>query len=95
MKFKNSNENVIYEVVTDNNDSSYLVSLDQVFDIVREEDWIHGGCNCLVSLASSQNIMLKKTAAKSNKVNYQVKTCKLAILLLLKVMVINGHTRLI
>ena len=28
MTFKNSNENVIYEAVTDTNDSSYLVTLD-------------------------------------------------------------------
>ncbi len=29
MTFKNSNENVIYEAVTDTNDSSYLVTLNQ------------------------------------------------------------------
>jgi hypothetical protein len=29
MTFKTSNENVIYEAVTDTNDSSYLVTLDQ------------------------------------------------------------------
>ncbi len=34
--FKNSNENVIYEAVTDTNDSSYLVILDQIYDIVGE-----------------------------------------------------------
>ncbi len=52
MTFKNSNENVIYEAVTDKNDSSYLDSLDQINDIVGEEDWIHGESNCLVNLAS-------------------------------------------
>jgi hypothetical protein len=46
---KNSNENVIYESVTDTNDSSYLVNLDQVNDIVGEEDWIHGEVNCLAN----------------------------------------------
>ncbi len=51
--FKNSNENVIYEAVTDTNDSSYLITLDQIYDIVGEEDWIHGESNCLVNLASS------------------------------------------
>ncbi len=51
--FKNSNENVIYEAVTDTNDSSYLVTLDQIYDIVGEVDWIYGESNCLVSLASS------------------------------------------
>ena len=51
--FKNSNKNVIYEAVTDTNDSSYLVTLDQIYDIVGEEDWIHGESNCLVNLASS------------------------------------------
>ena len=50
--FKNSNKNVIYEAVTDTNDSSYLVTLDQIYDIVGEEDWIHGESNCLVNLAS-------------------------------------------
>jgi hypothetical protein len=50
--FKNSNEDVIYKAVTDTNDSSYLVSLDQIYDIVGQEDWIHGESNCLVNLAS-------------------------------------------
>ncbi len=36
MTFKNSNENVIYEAVTDTNDSSSLVTLDQIYDIVGE-----------------------------------------------------------
>jgi hypothetical protein len=49
MTFKNSNEDVIYEAVTDSNDSSYLVSLDQIYNIVGEEDWIHSECNCLVN----------------------------------------------
>jgi hypothetical protein len=46
---RNSNENEIYEAVTDTNDSSYLVNLDQVYDIVGEEDWIHGEVNCLAN----------------------------------------------
>jgi hypothetical protein len=50
--FMNSIENVIYEAVTDTNVSSYLVTLDQIYDIVGEEDWIHGESNCLVNLAS-------------------------------------------
>ncbi len=50
---RNPNEDVIYEAVTDTNDSSYLVNLDQVYDIVKEEDWIHGEVNCLANLASS------------------------------------------
>jgi hypothetical protein len=50
---RNSNEDVIYEAVTDTNDSSFLVNLDQVYDIVGEEDWIHGEVNCLANLASS------------------------------------------
>jgi hypothetical protein len=56
--FKNSNENVMYEAVTDTNDSSYLVTLDQIHDIVEEEDWIHCESNCLVNLASRQTITL-------------------------------------
>jgi hypothetical protein len=61
---KNSNEEVIYEAVTDTNDSSYLVTLDQVYDIVGEEDRIHGEVNCLANLASSQTITLSLGAKK-------------------------------
>ena len=64
MTFKNSNENVIYEAVTDTNDSSYLVTLDQIYDIVGEEDWIHGESNCLVNLASGRTITLSWGAKK-------------------------------
>ena len=35
--FKNSSENVIYVAVTDTNASSYLFTLDQIYDIVGEE----------------------------------------------------------
>ncbi len=62
--FKNSNDNVIYEAVTDTNDSPFLVALDQIYDVVGEEDWIHGESNCLVNLASSQTIMLSWGAKK-------------------------------
>ncbi len=50
MTLQNSNEDVIYEAITDSNYSSYLVSLYQNYDIVREEDWIQGESNCLVNL---------------------------------------------
>jgi hypothetical protein len=33
----------MYEAVTDTNDSSYLVTLDQIYDTVGEEDWIRWG----------------------------------------------------
>jgi hypothetical protein len=49
MTFKNFNEDVIYKAVTDTNDSSYFFSLDQIYDIFGEEDWIHGESNCLVA----------------------------------------------
>ncbi len=62
--FQNSNENVIYEAVTDTNISSYLVTLDQIYDIVGEEDWIHDESNCLVNLASSRMITLSWRAKK-------------------------------
>jgi hypothetical protein len=62
--FNYSNENVIYEAVTDTYDSPYLVTLDQIYDIVGEDDWIHGESNCLVNLASSQKIMLSWGAKK-------------------------------
>jgi hypothetical protein len=55
---RNSNENVIYEAVTDTNDTSYFVNLDQVYDIVGEEDWIHGKVNCLSNIALDQTITL-------------------------------------
>ena len=64
MTFKNSNEDVIYEAVTDTNDSSYLVTFDQIYDIVGEEDWIHGESNCLVNLASGRTITLSWGAKK-------------------------------
>ncbi len=65
--FKNSNEDVIYEAVTDTNDSSYLVTLDQIYDIVGGEDWIHGESNCLVNLASSRMITLSWGAKKKER----------------------------
>jgi hypothetical protein len=54
---------VIYEAVTDTNDS-----LDQIYDIVGEEDWIHGESNCLVNLASSQTITLRWGAKKKERI---------------------------
>ncbi len=62
--FKNSNEHVIYEAVTDTNDSPYLVTLGQIYDIVGGEDWIHGESNCLVSLAFGRTITLSWGAKK-------------------------------
>jgi hypothetical protein len=53
IRLRNSNENVIHEAVTDTNDSSYLVNLDPVYDIVGEEDWICGKVKCLSNIASS------------------------------------------
>jgi hypothetical protein len=67
MTFKNSNENVIYEAVTDTNNLSYLVTLDQIHDIVGEEDWIHGESICLVNLASNRMIMLSWGAKKKEQ----------------------------
>ncbi len=55
---------MIYEAVTDTNDSSCLVTLHQIYDIVGEEDWIHGESNCLVNLASGRTIMLSWGAKK-------------------------------
>ncbi len=66
--FKNLNENVINEAVTDTNDSSYLVTLDQIYDIVGEADWIHGERNRLVNLASSQMITLSWGAKKKERI---------------------------
>jgi hypothetical protein len=95
MTFKNSNENVIYKAVTDTNDSFYLVTLDQIHDIVGEEDWIHGESNCLLPVEQSRAVgEQRKRNAKSKEEYYLIKVCKLAILLLLKIMVINGHTKL-
>ncbi len=66
--FKTSNENVMYEAVTDTNDSSYLFTLDQIYDIVGEEDQIHGESNCLVNLASSRTITLSWGAKKKESI---------------------------
>jgi hypothetical protein len=57
----------MYEAVTDTNDSSYLVTFDQIYDIVGEEDWIHGESNCLVNLASSRTITLSWGAKKKER----------------------------
>ncbi len=65
---KNSNEDVIYEAVTNINDSSYLVTLDQIYDIFGEEDWIHVEGNCLVILASSRTITLSWGAKKKEHI---------------------------
>ncbi len=59
---------MIYEAVTDSNDSSYLVNLDEVYDIVGEEDWIHAEVNCLADLASSQTITLSWRAKKKESI---------------------------
>jgi hypothetical protein len=67
--FRNSNEDVIYEVVINTNGSSFLVNLDQVYDIVGEEDWIHGKVKCLSNLASSQIITLSWGATKKESIH--------------------------
>jgi hypothetical protein len=64
MSLKKSSEDVIYEAVKDSKNSSFLVSLDQNYDIVGEEDWIHGESNCLVNLASGRTITLSWGAKK-------------------------------
>jgi hypothetical protein len=64
MTFENSDEDVIYEAVTDMKNSSFLVSLNQINDIVGEEDWIPGESNCLVNLASGRTITLRWGAKK-------------------------------
>jgi hypothetical protein len=64
MSLKNSNEDVIYEAVTDSKNSSFLVSLDQIYDIVGEENRIHCESNCLVNLASGRTITLSGGAKK-------------------------------
>ncbi len=69
---RNSNKNVIYEAITDTNDSSYLVNLDQVYDIVGEEDWIHGEVNCLANLASSRTITLSWGAKKKESTKQRI-----------------------
>ncbi len=95
---RNSNEDVIDEAVTDTNGSSYLVNPDQVYDIVGEEDWIHGKVNCLSNLASSQTITLRWGVKKKESINqrsvYLMKVYKLENMLFLKIMVNNGHTKL-
>ncbi len=65
---KNSDEDVMYEAITDSNDSSYHVTLDQIYDIVGEEDWIHGEGNCLINLASSRTITLSWGAKKKERI---------------------------
>ena len=59
----------MYQVVINNNGSSFLANLDQVYDIVGEEDWIHGKVNCLSNLALSQTITLSWGATKKESIN--------------------------
>ncbi len=66
---RNSNEDVMNEAVTDTYGSSYLVNLDQVYDIVGEEEWIHGEVNCLSNLAASWTITLSWKAKKEESIN--------------------------
>jgi hypothetical protein len=68
MTLNNSNEEVIFEAVTDTDDSSYLVNFDQVYDIVGEEDWIHGEVKCLANLASSRTFTLSWGAKKKESI---------------------------
>ncbi len=58
----------MYEAVIDSDDSSYLVTLDQIYDIVGEDDWIHSESNCLVNSASSQTITLSWGAKKKERI---------------------------
>ncbi len=89
---------MIYEAVTDTNDSSYFVTLDQIYDIVGEEDWIHGESNCLVNLASGRTITLswgaKKKECKEQRRVLSDKGLQVCDHVLLTIMVINGHTKL-
>jgi hypothetical protein len=98
MTFKNSNENVIYEAVTDTNDSSYLVTVDQIYDIVGEEDWIHGESNCLVNLASSQTITLSWGAKKKEHIDQRRvlsdEGLQVGNHVIVEIMVFSGHTKL-
>jgi hypothetical protein len=98
---KNSNENVIHEAVTDTNDSSYLVTLDQIYDIVGEEDWIHGEGNCLVNLVSSGMITLSWGARKKERIEQRSVLSDEVLQVGDHVivenhgnLVINGHTKL-
>jgi hypothetical protein len=59
----------MYEAVTYTNGSSYIVNLDQVYDVVGEEDWIHGEVNCLLNLASSRTNTLSRGAKKKESIN--------------------------
>jgi hypothetical protein len=67
--FRNSNEHDMYEVVINTYFLSFLVNLDQVYDTVREEDWIHGKVNCLSNLALSQIITLSWGAKNKESIN--------------------------
>jgi hypothetical protein len=88
----------MYEAVTDTGDSSYLVNLDQVYDIVGEEDWIRGEVKCLANLASSWTITLSWGANKKESIKQRSvlsdEGLQIGDHVLLKIMVNNGHTKL-
>jgi hypothetical protein len=69
IKFRNSNEDVIFEVDIDINGSSILVNLGQIYDIVGEEDWTHSKVNCLSNLSSSRTITLSWGAKKKESIH--------------------------
>ncbi len=58
----------MYEVGINTNGSSFLVNLDQLYDIVGEEDWIHGKVNCLSNFALSQAITRSWGAKKKESI---------------------------
>ncbi len=60
---------MIYEVDINTNGSFFLVNLEQVYDIVGEEDWIHGKVDCLSNLALSQTTTLSWGAKKKESIN--------------------------
>ncbi len=69
IKFRNSNEDVIYGVDIDINGSSFLVILGQLYDIIGEEDWIHSRVNFLSNLILSQTIPLSWGAKKKESIH--------------------------
>ncbi len=51
-EYKIEDDYYIYEVILEN-DLTHYVNFGQIHDIIGDEEWLQGECNCLCNIASS------------------------------------------
>ncbi len=99
MLFENSNEDVMYEAVTDSKKSSFLVTLDQIYDIVEKKIGYMVKVTALLIwllVNQSRSVGEQKRRSTKSEVHYcLMNVCMLVTSLLSKIIVINGHTKLV